>query len=295
MPRIRIVKQFPNHYGYHVTSEKGLLRGIRDAKKLGASAVQIFLKTPHPGKGAALVSKMTREDAQKIRGVRGVKLFVHSAYYINFAKSPNSGKNAWILKAYLDDLEKAQWLGVVGCVIHMGKTNTKSEGKIPLDQAKENTVVWLKKTIEKMGDNPTRILLETSTGQGSEMCTKIEELAEIYNGLSSDEQARVGFCVDTCHIFAAGYDISKPEQARKYFETFDEQIGIGKIKLIHLNDSKDKCHSNLDHHEVIGDGHIGADGISEVIKIANRYNIPMVLEKRKEIQKQMEFIAGVKN
>ena len=93
--RFRIVKNFHNHYGYHVTSGKGLLQGIRDAKGLGASAVQIFLKSPHPGKGLALVSKMTQEGAEDIKNFaveNDIRLFVHSAYYINFAKDPNNGK-----------------------------------------------------------------------------------------------------------------------------------------------------------------------------------------------------------
>jgi len=127
-----------------------------------------------------------------------------------------------------------------------------------------------------------KILLETSTGQGSEIGYKLEDLSFIYRKLSKHKNINVrnrfGICLDTCHIFVAGYNIKNKNTRKIYFDKFNELIGFKHIKLIHLNDSKNNIGSKIDRHENIGNGYIGKIPLLTICQIFKNLHIPIILE-----------------
>nr|AIF09348.1 apurinic endonuclease Apn1 (nfo) [uncultured marine thaumarchaeote KM3_36_B08] len=119
-------------------------------------------------------------------------------------------------------------------------------------------------------------MLENTAGQKNSVGSDFTQLAEIFFGLKP--ASRFGICIDTCHAFAAGYDLRNEKNVKDVFEKFDSEIGLKHIKIIHLNDSKGELGCHLDRHEHIGLGHIGEVGLSQIVKLANKNKIPIVLE-----------------
>jgi len=135
----------------------------------------------------------------------------------------------------------------------------------------------LKNALAATPDN-TIIILETGASQGTEVASKIEGLNEIYWKLDENERTRIKFCIDTCHIWATGYDISTPAGVKAFFKEFDDMIGIDKIALIHFNDSKTQLESCVDRHADLGYGFIKTTGLKAVAKFAFKNRIPLLTE-----------------
>lgn len=232
---------------------------------------QIFNGSPRSDKPGLI----TPEDAKCVRKYlekNDYLLFIHSSYLINLSKK---GYSAIMLIRELEDSIK---LGAEGCIIHQGKTVGQPEY-----QAIANYQENIKKCIQKVPE--ATIILETSAGQGSELFYKIEDLAKFYHSFNKSEKKHLMFCIDTCHIFAAGYDISTGKNVIKFLKSWKKLIGIKKIACIHLNDSKDILGSRIDRHEAIGKGKIGIEGLKTFIKFAVKARIPMILERGSEIVK----------
>jgi deoxyribonuclease-4 len=149
-----------------------------------------------------------------------------------------------------------------------------------------------------------KIILETSSGQGSELLTKIPDIGSFYKRFSSQQRKHIRFCIDTCHIFAAGYDIRTEEGVKEFLLLWEKHIGLENIILIHLNDSEMPLGSNRDRHAAIGSGYItnkkldgSMDGIKYIVNFANKMNIPMILERgskntKAEITKVKKLIVS---
>ncbi len=133
----------------------------------------------------------------------------------------------------------------------------------------------LLKVLDATKELDIKILIETSTGQGSEMCYDINEFAMFFKKIKNN---RIGICLDTCHIFNAGYDIRTKKTTENYLKNFEDKIGINSIKLIHLNDSYNDIGKHIDRHQNIGRGYIGIEGIKQIIMFFTSLNIPIVLE-----------------
>lgn len=209
-----------------------------------------------------------------------IRIAVHGSYSINLARRWDD--NDWWIQQFINEIEAAKHIGAFCIVIHTGK-------KLELSNAEaiNNMYTSLIHIHEKTKDhNHVRILLETPSGQGSETLTKIEDLCSFMNKFykhpKKDIQERFGLCVDTCHVFAAGYDIRKNKDSNIVFGIIDKSIGINKIKLCHINDSKQELGSNRDRHDNIGKGKIGKDTIVTIVKFMNSLEIPMILETPSE-------------
>jgi deoxyribonuclease-4 len=166
-------------------------------------------------------------------------------------------------------------IGAIGTIIHMGK-NVKDMG-ISNDEAMDNYVHGLESILRKSNKNST-LILETGAGCGTEICTKFEKLGEIRNRVKSKYRHRIKFCIDTCHIFAAGYPINKMNYIDKLEKIIDTTLGWKHVVVIHLNDSKQKCNSCKDNHADIGEGFIGIDPLIKFVKMCAKKDIPIVLE-----------------
>ena len=190
-----------------------------------------------------------------------VKIVIHAPYTINFAREFN--KRSKSIRCLLDYLKSCDKLDALGVVIHTGKF---------LDMNRNTGIENMYKNIKYLLDNSSaKILLETPCGQGTELGSKLEEFRIIYNQFSEDDKKRLRICVDTCHVFASGYDLTTPKKVKEFIKLFDLLIGWKYVDLIHLNDSKTVLNSHLDRHECLDRGHIGLKGLSVFIKFVHKW------------------------
>lgn len=263
------------YFGTHINNTNYIESHIKNIKKIGGNLIQIFLTIP----GITETEKKTDEELLKIKNIllkHNFKIVIHSSYTHNLAK--NWDKYSWWLHNIELEIEYAHKLGAIGVVIHFGKYIDLS-----IQEAYNNmysSLVYLhNKTIQY---KDVKIILETSTGQGSELCFKIEDLAYFFKKFtrSSNEELknRMRICIDTCHIFSAGYNLKTKNAVKLYIESFEELIGLHYISLIHLNDCKVDVGCQRDRHQNIGKGFIGLDGLKYFFNYFRKLKIPIILE-----------------
>lgn len=230
-------------------------------------------------------------NVTKIKGYYG-DYIVHASYTINLAK--NWDEYSIHIIQFIKELNLAYKLNALGIVVHMGK-----QMDLTKEDAYNNMYTSLLYICEQTQKKcPITIYLETSTGQGSELCYKIEDYAYFYKKFirhkNKDISNRFRLCLDTCHIFAAGYDLTSELSIKMYLEVFEELIGIRYINLVHLNDSKNELGSNIDRHENIGQGYIGKNQLKYIATYFNKLNVPIILETPHEnIFNDLEFIKKI--
>ena len=280
-------------FGAHISISKGLVKAVDRANELGCKVMQIFSQSPQSFRG---ISKKNIEAVDKARDRlkhHGIQVVSHSPYLINLAKDPV--KEKYVADALKNDLEFANKLGAIGSVVHMGKSIKLSE-KEALDNMEKNI-----KNILKEYKGKSKLILETSCGQGTELLFKIEDLGKFYQRFTNKEKERIGFCIDTCHVFVAGYDMRSAAKVKEFMKLFDKSIGLDNLVLIHFNDSDKPFASRVDRHEDIGKGFIGKkeggslSGLKEVFKTAKKLGVPMTLETHdiegdlKNVQRWKEY------
>jgi deoxyribonuclease-4 len=257
-------------FGCHINGN--LFNEIENIHKLGGNLIQCFITDPI-GKKTLKLSDSDIDQIKNHLSKFNMNMIIHAPYVLNFARDYQIGsKDSWWIKTLLTELNYASKIGAKGSVIHFGKY-------LHLDKhiAISNMVDSLKYIIQNMPDN-VYIYLETSCGQGTELGYTIEEFSKIYNQFTDKEKEKIKICIDTCHIFVAGYDIRNSKGFDRYLEVFDKLIGLKYIKLIHLNDSDKPLESHVDRHDLIGEGHIGIDGLKYIFLWANKNNIDVILE-----------------
>ena len=262
--------------GRHIGISDGVLRTVANAKAMGCDIFQIFLSTPRK-----LLSKEREKELLLMLGEelrrKKMMMVVHGSYTINLCHPEDNSKFRTSIRTLVQDLVASSYIGssCLGVIIHMGK-NIKENG-LSTEQAIENYAFGLRKAL-KMTPNNCNIILETGASQGSEVGSKIEGLTDIYGRLSANEQKRIFFCIDTCHIWATGYDISSGIGVQRFFKEFNDKIGVNKISCIHFNDSKTPLNSHVDRHADIGYGFINESGLKAVAIFAKKNNIPIITE-----------------
>ena len=262
--------------GRHVNISHGFVSSAWYAQNLGCSIFQIFLGAPQ-----RVLSKARQKDElvefKKELEKRNMKMVVHGSYTINLCHPANTTRFKASLKSLVQDLNASEIIGkkCLGVIIHMGKNIP--ENKLSDEQALDNYVYGIKTALEATSES-TNIILETGASQGSEIASKIDGLAEIYWKLTDEERQRVYFCIDTCHIWATGYDISSPAGVKNFFKEFEDKIGVEKILCIHFNDSKTPLHSCVDRHADLGYGFIKETGLQAVAQYAKKKGIVIITE-----------------
>ena len=266
-------------YGLHIDSTpETIMSNINKYNKL--KIIQLFVSL---GKTKR---KIYDEIAEKYKNK--ILFSVHISYIINIAL--DSSVHSWWIRNIVDQIKLAHQIGAFCVVIHLGKSLDLS-----LESAMNNMYINLLK-VHNMLKVPTKILIETSTGQGTEMCYELEELARFYNKFKSNDKLsdRFGICLDTCHIFNAGYDIRTKKGVIDYLTEFDKLIGVENIKLIHLNDSKNILGAKVDRHANLGTGFIGKEGLEQVIIFFDKLRVPMVLETPDEyLDDDLKFLSKI--
>lgn len=263
--------------GAHVSIAQGLQNAPLNAATLGCEFFQFFSKSPRGGKAKEITSGVVY-GFLKVCAEKGFTPWkssvIHSAYFINLASTNNRIFHGSIT-SLKQELETANLLKVPFVVTHIGSAKDH-EG----NSARESAINQVERglsTILEDYNGRSQLLLEIAAGSGNIMGDTIEELAYFTNKFE-----KLGFCMDTCHSFAAGYDLRSKEQVVVFFAEMDEKIGLEKLKVIHLNDSMTDFASNVDRHDHLGKGKIGIEGLTEVIRIATQRKIPMIIETKHE-------------
>jgi deoxyribonuclease-4 len=260
--------------GLQVSTEGKIYEAFQRAYKLGCNTMQIFSRNPQRWRDSPLAPEDIAEFNRRQERLKIRPLFIHIPYLINLA-SPNPRLYNASINAYIEDILEAHTLGADYIVTHMGSHKETSErsGLKRLTQAL-NTILDSTKAV-KVG-----ILLENTAGSGSWLGYKFSHQREVIQGLNNRE--RVGLCLDTAHAYLAGYDIATKEGLGKMLDEIDKLVGVSLLKLIHLNDAKDKLNTHRDRHEHIGKGFIGLEGMKRIINHPKLRNAPFILETPKK-------------
>jgi deoxyribonuclease-4 len=277
--RFHFPKSSGDLIGAHLSTKGGLPTVWDRAAAINASAVALFAKNSNQWKGKELTPEICAEFAQK-RSVKPV--LTHASYLINLATT-NAEFHRKSVAALVDELDRAERLGIHAVVLHPG-AHMGAGADHGLDQIARS----LDQVHAQIPDHKAVTLLETSAGQGSCLGCTFEELGEILDLV--DDRARVGVCVDTCHIFASGFDIRTRDGYERTIEQLDEHVGIENVGAFHLNDSKKPLGSRVDRHEHIGKGQIGVDAFGFVLNDARFVRIPKLLETPKTIETESDRI-----
>ena len=277
--RFQFPKSSGDLIGAHLSTKGGLPTVWERAAAINASAVALFAKNSAQWKGKELTPEICAEFALK-RSVKPV--LTHASYLINLATT-NEEFHRKSIAALVDELDRAERLGVHAVVLHPG-AHMGAGVNAGLDQIARS----LDQIHAEIPDHKVVTLLETAAGQGSCLGCSFEELGTILNLV--DDRARVGVCVDTCHIFASGYDIRVPVGYERTIEQLDKHVGIENVGAFHLNDSKKPLGSRVDRHEHIGKGEIGVDGFRLVLNDVRFARIPKLLETPKTVETESDRI-----
>jgi deoxyribonuclease-4 len=259
--------------GAHMSISGGLEKALLRGKACGCHVIQVFTRNPTQWVSGGL----SRKEMDAFREVRTetsvVPVAAHDSYLINLA-SPRPENRRRSLQALEDELVRADLLSIPYVVIHPGAYLEAGE-KRGIRRIAEG----LNRIFDRTSHLRVHILLETTAGQGTSLGYRFEQLAEIIR--QTESQERLGICVDTCHIFAAGYDFGDREALDKLLRDFDAIIGLKRLKLIHVNDSKKERGSRIDRHEHIGQGFIGERAFSFLLKTPLFKDLPFILETPK--------------
>lgn len=268
--------------GCHVSVAGGLSRALKHGEERGCDAIQAFPSNP---RGWAVPVPDLAEEELLAQGVinRGWPLFLHSPYLVNIgAPDPVVHERSILNLGFA--LERGVRLGAVGVVVHTGSAKGESRDEAVVRAA--NTVVDLLEAIPE-----SRILIEITAGSGSLIAGTVEELADVFE--AADWHPRLGICLDTCHLYAAGVDIAS-DAGRKKMRASLKEVGPERVHVIHVNDSRDGLGSRRDRHARIGQGEIGEAPLQKILAWPELKHAPLILETPGDASENAEDIAIVR-
>ena len=256
--------------GAHIGIADGLPEAPTTGRRIGCDAIQIFSKSPQMWKGTPIPDDAAA-GFQAAVAASGLKTTaIHHGYLINLA-SPKKAMLARSRVAFVDELQRAEKLGVASLIFHPGAH---------LDSGVEAGVKTLIESLDwavaKTPGFKVRALLENAAGQGTAMCSNFTELRSVLDGVS--DRQRFGVALDTCHLFAAGFDYRTPEQYAALMDQVERELGLGEVRAFHLNDAKAELGSHLDRHENIGHGQITVEGFRPLVNDPRWSDRPGFLE-----------------
>lgn len=256
--------------GCHVSISGSIDKAVDNAVERECNAFQIFTRNPRGWHAKELTKDDITNFKSKLKAskIDRFATCAHMPYLPNLATPKNDGLEK-SLKTLLTEIERCAQLGIPYLVTHLGSH---------LGTGDEAGIKRLVESLSKAGQtkNDVMILLENTAGQKNSVGSDFKQLGEIFKQLKPSK--KFGVCFDTCHAFVAGYDLRTKEKVKETFEEFDKHVGLENLKILHLNDAKGEIGCNLDRHYHLGLGGIGEEGISAVIKLANKNKIPIILE-----------------
>jgi deoxyribonuclease-4 len=260
--------------GAHMSVAGGLPRAVERAVVHRCEAFQIFSKNANQWRGRDVAPAEIREFRAKVKAAGLHPVVSHASYLINLA-TVHPPLREQSLAAMGDEIDRAEALGLQGVVLHPGCYTAGSEA-IGLDLIADGLLELL--AARRRGK--TMIILEHTAGQGTSLGATFEQIAYILT--RAKDHRRIGVCLDTCHLLASGYDIASPEGYDGTFKLFEHLIGVDRLKVFHLNDSKRPLGSRVDRHEHIGQGCVGLEAFRRLVNDRRFEGLPMLLETPKE-------------
>ncbi|MFJ8161314.1 deoxyribonuclease IV [Streptomyces sp. NPDC096136] len=261
-----------NPVGGHVPVAGGLASvGLAYAREMGAEAVQVFVANPrgwatptgNPAQDELLRAQCAEES---------IPVYVHAPYLINFG-SHTAATVEKSVESLRHSLRRGREIGALGVVVHTGSAT----GGRPREEAYAQVREYMLPLLDELTheDDPF-LLLESTAGQGSSLCSRTWDFGPYFEAL--DHHEKLGICLDTCHIFAAGHDLAEPGGTKQTLDLLADTVGAGRLKLIHANDSKEGVGAHKDRHANIGQGHIGREAFAELFSHPETDGVPLIIE-----------------
>lgn len=258
--------------GLHVSISGGFLKAIERGETQGCEAIQIFTKNQLQWKAPAISPSQGIAFLKALRESGIKRVVAHASYLINLAgEEPLRGKS---IEALVDEIERCDHLGIEDLVLHPGAHLGQGPEKGFL-----NLKEGLRVVLDRTENTRVRILLETMAGQGTVIGARIDLFREVIQGLDWD--GRIGLCLDTCHLFAAGYELREKGSYEHLVKNFEKNFGLERIGCWHLNDSKAEKGSRRDRHQHLGEGELGLRFFSILLSDNRWDDVPLILETPK--------------
>ncbi|MCX5159652.1 deoxyribonuclease IV [Streptomyces sp. NBC_00264] len=261
-----------NPVGGHIPVAGGLAKvGLPYAREMGAEAVQVFVANPR-GWATPVGNPAQDERFRAECAAASVPAYVHAPYLINFGSHTGATVEKSV-DSLRHSLRRAREIGAVGVVVHTGSAT----GGRPREQALAQVRTHMRPLLDELThDDDPYLLLESTAGQGFSLCSRTWDFGPYFDAL--DAHPKLGICLDTCHIYAAGHDLTGPVGMRQTLDQLVATVGEGRLKLIHANDSKDVVGAHKDRHENIGAGHIGEEPFRELFSHPATEGVPLIIE-----------------
>jgi deoxyribonuclease-4 len=260
--------------GAHMSTAGGLHTAFERGEALGCTAIQIFTSSPRQWRGR----KLSDEDVAAFRAAWEASscrvCFAHDIYLTRLG-TRDSAIRSRSRSTFAEEIRTCQRLGLSGLVMHPVGDDDADEAAVLTRVAASLNAVF-----EEVPDEGTPVLLETTAGQGANVGYRFEQLARIIEMVEQNE--RLGICVDTCHVFAAGYDIRDAAGWKRMMTELESTVGLPRLKALHLNDSRKPCGSRVDRHAHIGRGEIGEAAFRRVMRDRRLARVPKIIETPKE-------------
>jgi len=256
-------------FGFHISIAGGFSKVVERARVRGCETIQFFSRNPRGWRYAPLDKEDIEEFRSSIKSSGLFPIFLHLPYLPNIA-SPKSKFYSRSIDSITMDLERAQQLGAQYLIIHIGHRMESSE-----DEAIEAVSRGIDQAFEKV-KNPVILLMENTAGQGTEIGYTFDQIKKIIERVHDHQ--RMGVCLDTAHSFEAGYNLSNQDGIERTLEKFDHTIGLKRLHLFHLNDSKTPLGSRKDRHWHIGEGYIGLEGFRNLVNHPLLRHLPGIME-----------------
>jgi deoxyribonuclease-4 len=257
--------------GAHVSTQGGVATAPERGAAIGATAIQVFTKTPNQWREPTLDQATVAEFREEV-GRHGIKATVsHDSYLINLA-SPDRAMHARSVDSFTRELARSEALGLLGVVSHPG--NFMDDREAGLHRNAEGYTACLRAV-----PGAVMVFIETTAGTGTALGSTFEELARLRDLIPEPHRSRIAFCADTCHIYSAGYDLAGDYDG--VWARWDQAIGLRHLRCLHLNDSKTPFNSHRDRHELIAEGSLGAAPFRRIMRDPRFAGIPKLLETPK--------------
>ncbi|PLY15487.1 deoxyribonuclease IV [Sulfurimonas sp. CVO] len=257
--------------GAHVSASGGVFNAVENAVEIGAKAFALFTKNQRQWSAKPLDNETIDKFKKALQesGILPRHVLPHDSYLINIGH-PEADKREKSMDAFLDEVQRCEQLGLDRLNFHPGSHLKKISEDECMSKISEAMNITLEKT------KGVSLVLENTAGQGSNLGWRFEHLAQIIDKI--EDKSRVGVCIDTCHMFSAGYDIRTREAYDKTWSEFDKIIGFKYLMGMHINDSKAKFDSHVDRHHSLGKGEIGLDAFKFIMNDDRMNDIPLILE-----------------
>ncbi|WP_200763309.1 deoxyribonuclease IV [Nitrosophilus alvini] len=278
------------YVGAHVSASGGVFNAPVNAKNIGAKAFALFTKNQRQWMAKPLDTKTIDEFLKNLEESRidPKQILSHDSYLINLGH-PEEDKRQKSLDAFIDEVKRCELLSLDKLNFHPGSHLKKISEEQCLDLIADS----INRTLDVT--EGVTLVIENTAGQGSNLGYRFEHLAYLID--KTEDKSRIGVCLDTCHMFTAGYDIRDKESYEKTMKEFDEIVGFEYLRGMHINDSKAKFASRVDRHHSIGEGEIGLEAFRLIMNDGRLDNIPLILETIDDSiwDKEIELLYSFKN